>query len=121
MNISGLFSYQENLNQLLAEMGKVMTIEFFSDVNKFRGPVAVNYIRVKNQLVWGIGDIEDAYLTDKVKPEVVDEILEALNFADIDMKKRASFPSARWNIIEVLDDEEYHVTCGFLAEIVDIQ
>ena len=119
MNISGLFSYQDSLNQLLAKMGKALVINFGCSIDTYDGVVAVDYLQF-DVPVDSTGKIMQELRDRGVDSDLIAEIITELEYAEIDIKARGDFPANRWDILDIIDDDNYRVTCRFLLTIEDM-
>ena len=120
MNISGLFSYQDRLNQLLNRMDKALVVEFNCSIDIYDGIVTVDHIQCNAAQVNSVGMIQQELLSQGVDSDLVAEIIVELEYAEIDIKSKGDFPASRWNVLDVVDDDKYRVTCSFLLEIADL-
>lgn len=130
MSVIDLFSYQANLNNMLARMNKALSIEVFFDIHLYEGVVEVTFLDIASK-VNSFQDIENALLGDadyylNSNPEIeldsatISEIMEELDFAKIDTTKIGDTKQARFDTITLIDDDTRTVDCSLLLEIIDI-
>ena len=125
-----LFGYQANLNNMLARMNKALSIEVFFDIHLYEGVVETTFLNITSK-VNSLQDIEDALLGNadyylNPNPEIeldsatISEIMEELDFTDVNIKQAGDFKGTRFDTITLIDDDTRTVDCSFLLEIIDI-
>lgn len=130
MDILDLFSYQANLNSMLARMNKALSIEVFFDIHLYEGVVEVTFLNIASK-VNSFKDVKNALLGDadyylNSNPEIeldsaiISEIMEELDFSKIDATKTGDFKQTRYDTITLIDDDTCTVDCSFSLEIIDI-